>query len=83
MTTIRFGLPAALVVARVAVGAFGIGGESSLEGAFLFLAAGLSVLLLNALFRYGVAGDRERDDEHAARGYFDAHGHWPDEASSR
>jgi hypothetical protein len=83
MTTIRFGLPAALAVAGVAVGTFGVGGESSLEGAFLFLAVGLSVLLLNALFRYGVAGDRERDDEDAARAYFDEHGHWPDEPPRR
>ena len=81
MATIRFGLPAALVAAGVAVVAFGVGGDGSLEGAFLFLAVGLSVLLLNALFRYGVAGDRERDEEDAARAYFDEHGHWPDEPS--
>jgi hypothetical protein len=83
MTTIRFGLPASLVAAGVTVGAFGVGGERSLEGAFFFLAVGLSVLLLNALFRYGVAGDRERDDEDAARAYFDEHGRWPDEPPSR
>jgi hypothetical protein len=72
-----------LIAAGVTVGALGVGGESSLEGGFLFLAAGLSVLLLNALFRYGVAGDRERDDEDAARAYFDEHGYWPDESPSR
>jgi hypothetical protein len=81
MATIRFGLAAGLVIAGVAVAAFGVGGDGSLEGAFLFLAVGPSVLLLNALFRYGVAGDRERDEEDAAREYFDAHGYWPDEAS--
>ena len=41
------------------------------------------MLLLNVLFRYGVAGDSERDDEDAARAYFDEHGHWPDEPPSR
>ena len=25
-------------------------------------------------------GHAERDEEEAARAYFDAHGHWPDEA---
>jgi hypothetical protein len=39
-------------------------------------------LCLNALFRYRLAGDRERDDEDAARDYFDEHGDWPDESSS-
>ena len=36
--------------------------------------------LLNFFFRMGVSGDVERDREDAARAYFDAHGHWPDEA---
>ena len=42
-------------------------------------AAGLSVWLLNLLYRVGVKGDRERDAEDRARAYFDEHGHWPDE----
>ncbi len=41
--------------------------------------SGLSILLLNALFRYGAQGDRERDAEDAAREYLARHGHWPDE----
>jgi len=41
--------------------------------------AGLALLLLNVLFRIGASGDRERDDEEAAREYFAAHGRWPDE----
>ena len=40
---------------------------------------GQPILLLNVLYRVGVSGDRERDDEEAARDYFDAHGRWPDE----
>jgi hypothetical protein len=30
-----------------------------------------------------VQGDRERDQEEAARRYFDEHGYWPDEAPRR
>ena len=41
--------------------------------------AGLALLLLNVLFRYGAKGDRERDAEEAAREYFGKHGRWPDE----
>jgi hypothetical protein len=29
-----------------------------------------------------ITGRRDRDDEEAARRYFDEHGHWPDEAPS-
>ncbi len=49
------------------------------EGGALIISAGLSVWLLNVLFRVGVRGDRERDREAAARTYFDEHGRWPDE----
>ena len=38
-----------------------------------------SVLLLNVLYRVGVQGDLERDDEEAARVFYDEHGRWPDE----
>ena len=44
--------------------------------------AGLALLLLNVLYRYGAEGDRERDAEEAAREYFAQHGHWPDEAAA-
>lgn len=49
------------------------------EGASMLLGAGLSVLLLNILYRVGVKGDRDREREDAQRRYFDRHGHWPDE----
>jgi hypothetical protein len=49
------------------------------EGGGLVISAGLSVWLLNALYRVGVRGDRERDREAEAREYFDEHGRWPDE----
>jgi hypothetical protein len=38
------------------------------------VAAGLSVWIINALYRFGVRGDRERDDEDRARTFFDEHG---------
>ena len=48
------------------------------EGFAMCIGAGLSLLLLNVLFRIGARGDRERDDEDAAREYLATHGHWPD-----
>ena len=45
----------------------------------MLVGAGLSVLLLNALFRFGSKGDEERQAEADARDYYSEHGHWPDE----
>ena len=56
--------------------------RNGLEGGILILSAGLSVLLLNWLYRVGVAGERERDEEDEARAFFDRHGVWPDELSA-
>jgi hypothetical protein len=53
---------------------------SEAEAGALIVSAGLSVWLLNLLFRVGVKGDRERHREDEARDYFDRHGHWPDES---
>ena len=52
---------------------------NGLEGAAMIVGAGLSVWLFNWLFRVGVEGDKERDQEDEARAFFDRHGVWPDE----
>jgi hypothetical protein len=38
--------------------------------------------LIGGLIWIAKNGHAERDAEDAARAYFDAHGHWPDEAES-
>jgi hypothetical protein len=53
------------------------------DGFALFVGAGLSVALLNVLFRIGASGDREREDEERAREFLSEHGYWPDEAPAR
>jgi hypothetical protein len=72
---IRYVLPAVVTVAGVVVMAFG--SETDLEGGASIVSAGLAIYFLNWLFRIGVTGDRERDDEQAAREYFKRHGRWP------
>jgi hypothetical protein len=74
LAAIRYGIPAALIIAGIVVGAV----TDSVAGAALFFSAGSAVLLLNVLYRIGVQGDKERDREDEARAYFDEHGHWPD-----
>jgi hypothetical protein len=78
MIAVRYLLPAAIILAGVLALIFS-DALSGLEGLAMGLGVGLSVLLLNVLYRIGVKGDLERDDEEAARVYLDKHGRWPDE----
>jgi hypothetical protein len=75
---IRYGLPAIVVIGGVAVMIAG-GNEDALIGGAGIVGAGLSIFLINLLFRVGVSGDRARDEEEEARAFFDRHGRWPDE----
>lgn len=77
---LRHGLPALVCVVAVVIVAVRGPDDIALEGAAGFMGAGLSLWLMNFLFRFGVDNERDRDAEDAARRYFDAHGHWPDEA---
>ncbi len=74
---IRYVLPAVVTVVGIALMASG--GEDALEGGAAIVGAGLSIWLINFLWRIGVSGDSERADESAARAHFDEHGRWPDE----
>jgi len=78
LLVVRYVLPMSVVLAGVLV--FLLAPSSSrFEGAAACIGAGLSVLLLNVLYRAGVRGDADRDDEERARDFFDDHGYWPDE----
>jgi hypothetical protein len=79
LTAIRYLLPALLVVAGFAV-LLVDDGARRFDGFAMLVGAGLSVALINVLFRFGAAGDREREAEERAREFFAEHGHWPDEA---
>ena len=74
---VRYGLPALLVVTGFVL-LFAAPDSTRYEGFSMCVGAGLALLLLNVLFRIGATGDRERDDEEAAREYFGEHGRWPD-----
>jgi hypothetical protein len=80
MRVVRVWLPVAIIVAGViAIVATG-GSEAGWEGGVAIVAAGMSVWLLNIIFRVGVSGERDRDAEDEARAYYAEHGYWPDEA---
>ncbi len=85
----RIVLPVVIAVAGVALivvgqatgGATNTHGRSSTiaaAGVALIIAA-IIVWMLNWMYRMSVESNREREQEEAAREYFDRHGHWPEE----
>ena len=78
MLSLRYGLPALLVVAGFVILVV-VDDPIRWDGWAMCVGSGLSILLLNWLFRYGAKGDQERDAEQAARDYFSEHGRWPDD----
>jgi hypothetical protein len=76
MLFVRWILPALICVGGIV--AIVVAPDDAEAGAMI-VGAGLSVWLLNLLYRVGVTGDRDRQREDDARAYFDRHGHWPDE----
>jgi hypothetical protein len=79
LNAVRYGLPAMFTLAGFVL-LFAVDGAVRFDGFAMFVGAGLSVALLNVLFRIGAAGDREREEEDRARDFFSEHGHWPDES---
>jgi hypothetical protein len=79
LNAVRYGLPALLVIAGFAV-LLVDDGAGRFDGFAMLVGAGLSVALINVLFRFGASGDREREAEERARDFFSEHGYWPDEA---
>jgi len=79
---VRYRKPALLILAGFVL-LFAAPDSTRYEGFAMCVGAGLALWLLNWLHRVGAEGDRERDEEEAAREYFDRHGHWPDEPPRR
>lgn len=78
LLVVRYGIGALMVAAGVVmliISPAGLG----VDGFAMAVGGGLSVLLINFLFRLGASGDREREREEEARRYFDEHGEWPPE----
>ncbi len=75
---VRYGIGGLLILAGLVLLAVNPGGFG-VDGFAMAAGSGLSVLLINFLFRLGVSGDREREREEQARRYFDEHGVWPDD----
>lgn len=78
MIWVRYVLPGVLVLVGFAA-LFVVDDGMKWDAFAMCVGAGLSVALVNVLFRFGAKGDEEREREEAAREYLAEHGHWPDE----
>jgi hypothetical protein len=79
---VRYGIGGVMVLAGVVV-LIVVPGDIGAYGFASSIGAGLSVVLLNLLYRLSVSGDREREREEEARTYLDQHGVWPDEEETQ
>ena len=75
---VRYGIGGVMVLGGIVVLVWNPDGFGT-EGFSMAVGGGLSVIMINWLFRLGVSGDREREQEEEARAFFDRHGRWPDE----
>jgi len=78
MLVVRYGLGAVMILGGIVML---IVSPASLgvDGFAMAVGGGLSVLLLNLLFRLSVSSEDDRAQEERARAYFDEHGEWPEE----
>ena len=79
---VRYGIGGVIVLAGIVVLVI-VPDDMGVHGFASSIGAGLSVVLLNLLYRLSVSGDREREREEEARRYLDAHGVWPDDDKAR
>jgi hypothetical protein len=77
LIAVRYGIPAAMILGGVLLALLG-SGDQGIEGFAMAVGGGLAVLLLNILYRIGVQGEAEREQEEEAREYYAEHGVWPD-----
>jgi hypothetical protein len=76
MFTVRYGIGVVMVTAGIVMLVASPAGLG-VDGFAMAVGGGLSVLMINFLFRLGAAGDLERDREEEARRYLEVHGEWP------
>jgi hypothetical protein len=79
---VRYGLGVVMVLGGIVMIGVNPGGLG-VDGFAMAVGGGLSVLLINFLFRLSVSSEDEREREEEARRYFDEHGEWPEEEPRR
>jgi hypothetical protein len=78
MLVVRYGLGAVMILGGIVMLIISPA-SLGVDGFAMAVGGGLSVLLLNLLFRLSVSSEDDRAQEERARAYFDEHGEWPEE----
>jgi hypothetical protein len=76
-------LPIALCIFGIVIGIVDGFDLYGVDAFAAFCGAGLSIALTNVLWRIGISGNLDRDDEEDARTYLAEHGHWPEDRLGR
>jgi hypothetical protein len=76
MLVVRYGIGAVMILGGLVLLIASPAGMG-VDGFAMAAGGGLSVLLLNFMFRLSVSSERDREREEEARTYFDEHGDWP------
>jgi len=82
MLIVRYGLGGVMVLGGVAMLILSPAGLG-VDGFAMAVGGGLSVLLLNFLYRLSVSSELDREREEQARDYFDEHGDWPEDEPAK
>jgi len=82
LLTVRYGIPALLVIIGVVI-LLADSGSRRWEGFAMCVGAALALLFLTTVYNLGAEGDLEREDEEAARAHLRTHGRWPDDPDAR
>ena len=78
MLAIRYGIGVVMVLGGIVLAVLNPGGVG-VDGFAMAVGGGLSVLLINFLFRLSVTSNLDREREEAARRYLEEHGEWPED----
>lgn len=80
LSATRVWLPVALAVVGAVFTVIGHGRTNIAAVGVCLLLIALTVWMINWLFRMSIDSNRDREQEEAARRYFDQTGQWPDDA---
>jgi hypothetical protein len=82
MLVVRYGIGGVMVLGGIVMLILSPAGLG-VDGFAMAVGGGLSVLLLNFMYRLSVSSELDRAREEQARAYFDEHGDWPEDEPSQ
>ena len=78
MLVVRYGLGAVMILGGVVMLVVSPA-NPGVDGFAMAVGGGLSVVLINVMFRLSLSSEDDRAEEERARDYFDEHGEWPED----